>query len=146
MPGWKTHLGFGIITGLVLVIILQEMAGITLISSSKNTAVFIGIVILGSLFPDLDIRNSKIFGVFLGAATITILISFVRGYIYLGIITTLVLAAFSYMQHRGILHSISVLLITAFIVYTATLNSIFSIIWAVCYFSHLLLDRELRLL
>ncbi|MFO7872428.1 MAG: metal-dependent hydrolase [Candidatus Undinarchaeales archaeon] len=146
MPGWKVHLGFGATAGLAAFILFSEKTGIGLNFNPKALIIFISIVIIGSLFPDLDIRNSKIFGVFFGAATITIIISFVRGYLYLGITTTLVLAAFSYMQHRGILHSIAVLLVTALIVYTATLNSVYAFIWIICYFSHLLLDRELRLI
>lgn len=146
MPGWKTHLGAGVITALVLLVFFNEKLNISLTSSLKGAVTFVIIILIGSLFPDLDIRNSKVFGIFLGIATVTIIISFVRGYTYLGIVTTLTLSAFSYMKHRGILHSLSVLGITSLIVYTATLSFSFSILWAACYLSHLMLDRELKIL
>lgn len=146
MPGWKTHLLFGLFIGGGLLFLLQNKIGLNLILGIKSTALFFAVVIIGSLFPDLDIRNSKIFGTFVGVATVTIIISLVRGYIYIGIITTLALAVFSFLQHRGILHSFSTLGVTSLIVYSASLKPGFVLLWAGCYLTHLLLDREVKLI
>ena len=145
MPNWKTHLGAGIVCA-VITVVLMHYFSISALWFRPNTVILLALIIFtASLFPDLDIRNSKIFGVFLGVCVAIILISFLRSYMFLGIVTTLALGAFSFLQHRGVLHSLSVLGLTTLLVYALTTMPALAMIWAVCYGSHLILDKEIKL-
>ena len=144
MPNWKVHLWAGIVCTALAFALLPRF-GYSIPIAPKIIAYLALIVFVGSLFPDLDIRNSKIFGVFLGVSVTIILVSLLRGYTLLGVLTTLALAAFSFLQHRGVLHSFSVLGLTCLLVYAITLSPALAMIWAACYGSHLILDKEIKL-
>jgi hypothetical protein len=144
MPNYKGHLLGGCITGIIaLGIMKQEQTTIT------TALELLGCCLLGSLFPDIDIKSKgqKIFYRLIGAILCFLLLQkkLIMG-AFVGLVSTIPLL----VRHRGIFHNPFFIIAGAgaFIIIVNQTNSPYAVglSWDIVFFtlgalSHVALDR-----
>ena len=157
MPDWKTHLIFSLILVICWMFLLQCFE--FKLDFGRLLSVFI-LSIFASLFPDIDIKSSKIRDIFSLSISLTILIFYVVFYpdtwYYGPIYFILLYLILKYIptKHRGITHSFgfafifSIVLTCVYISIIGRFNAMSELeqaIWFFIIFSsyslHLVLDR-----
>jgi inner membrane protein len=121
-----THLAIGLLVALLVLLVLPAFASVVQLPSI-NPVVFIPLVLLGALLPDVDHENSKINRV----VPVTRIIPW-------------------FFSHRGFFHSLwppFIILFMAFSAATSTITAVFpalGIYLVIGYISHLLSDMLTR--
>ena len=150
MSSWKTHLTAFL--GLYAIIILT-LECLELIRPEYYLSLFIGapVGLVGSLAPDVDSGTSKIrkaLQVLLSGALATFFLMFYATsdvtWAVLIILSILVLLTVTLSKHRGFFHSIKFLIISSTAVYFLA-SWIVALSWALGVFSHLILDKHIKM-
>ncbi|MFH1623200.1 MAG: metal-dependent hydrolase [Candidatus Aenigmatarchaeota archaeon] len=108
MPDWKTHIVFGL---LVAIAWAAAFPALGIASSAKKTVSLVAVTAFASLFPDIDIRSSKMRGMvaLLVAASVAVAYAFFftvtwyYGIAYFCLLYFLV--KYLPTRHRGITHT-----------------------------------------
>jgi len=144
MTDWKRHLayGFGIEAVAAGCLFFWQYTQLNYV------IIFEGIIIMliSPLVMDLDHRNSKLREVFVSGGIIGALISFyakLTQLLQLSLIFTVVSFFICYLfRHRGLIHSIPVVVVYSITLYYLTNNINLAIIGAIGAYSHLFFDKE----
>ena len=145
MPNWKTHLMIGLVF-VVCIILGFHYFGFGNFFEFENSwklyAFAVGITLLYSILPDLDIRTSKAFLLISFCLLSFIIFCFLQNEIIFGIISASVLILMLFLQHRGRIHSfLAALLFSIPIIFVSwTL----AIVGFLAYTSHLIADGEIK--
>ena len=141
MSGYKGHLMFGFaITSLI--VITNYLWGY--LPFSINLIYLMPITAIYSLLPDVDIGTSKIF-IFIDTLFLFgIIYCLITNSIMYGIILCLALIMILYLKHRGMAHSIIIGFL--FSLPLLSLGLVYVLFGFINYLSHLVLDREVKLI
>ncbi len=102
MSGYKKHILFGTILALLVYIILIYTKYIHFYISNLLTITLVSI--LYSILPDIDIRTSKAYQLFIFVAMVLILYTLYLNKLMYTSIIVLTVVAVSLLKHRGITH------------------------------------------
>jgi len=152
----KGHLISGFIFSMTIIFLLDYLSIIKFVQSIENIFLLILIISSYSLLPDIDHRSSKMTGYLLVigfvalslpviqlSTTIKLINDPLRLLIFSTIILFFPILGPRIFRHRGIIHSLPVGILAAFLVHWLFSNPLFTIIAFVSYYSHLLADGYL---
>ena len=150
MPNYKTHLVGGLVTFLCIVPATTSTSLLTS-PSPEELFVYLCVCLLGSIFPDIDVK-SKMQRLFYGAATLAIVLTLLSQAWTLFFIISFCAVIVAMLRHRTITHQIWFLIAIPGIIalYLSHLKSIdFNLIASIYLFfvggalSHVILDKTL---
>ncbi|MFC1854085.1 metal-dependent hydrolase [candidate division CSSED10-310 bacterium] len=102
MPGYKGHIGGGVVSGVVIAVVL---VGLSIIRPDHLTLLFLGVVtLLGALFPDVD-TDSKAQNLFYSCVLIVDLILMLKGLFRSAAMLGFVALLPAIGHHRGWTHT-----------------------------------------
>lgn len=137
------HLLVGFIVGILLILVTHFLLGWFELSLYL-IVVYTAIIFIYSLLPDIDHRNSTITWIFIGLSIVGML----YGYFYnenIALFLSFILLALTFIAgfvgHRGFIHSILFAIIVSFPLYYFFSYQV-AILGAVCFYSHLVADKE----
>ena len=145
MPGYKTHVVGGVVTFAVIVYVVQGYVTLT----PSLMIQWLGASVLGSLFPDVDIK-SKGQGIFYKGMLLCLILLLFKKKFYPFVILTFLGLVPVLVRHRGLFHRpwfvVVVPLALAFIVGQSFSDANGMLLQTSCFFaagalSHLFLDR-----
>lgn len=112
--------------------------------TTKQVVIACFIVLIYSILPDIDTPSGKLRRIFTPAILILALISIILQLYFVALIAVSVLLFLSFLKHRGKLHSLAAALVFSLpLMYYDTFFCIFALIG---YFSHLVLDKQMKLI
>jgi membrane-bound metal-dependent hydrolase YbcI (DUF457 family) len=138
------HLAVGILLGTILILLTHYYLNWFDFKSLVNIGFLIGIIYIYSLLPDVDMKNSAVTWTFIPMGLIAAIAGYVmNNQIYLlggiALIAVTFIAA-QFFPHRGFTHSI--LFGIAVSLPWIYLSYEYAILAFVCYYSHLMADKE----
>ncbi len=145
MPGYKTHIVGGAVTFAALAYAVQGHVDLT----PSLTFQWLGAAILGSLFPDVDIK-SKGQGIFYKGMLLCLILLLFKKQFYPFVILSFLGLVPVLVRHRGLFHRpwfvVVLPLALAFVVGQSFPDASITLLQTSCFFaagalSHLLLDR-----
>jgi len=135
---WKGHLSLGFFFIFILTLSLVGAAYYLPFYTMEFIEITIGILVGAycSLLPDIDIKTSKVFGLTMMVAIISLifLIAF-ENYIGIAIIIAFILFVFS-LKHRGVMHKNKMAIVIAVIFGLAFMSIPIGLYAFIGYFSH----------
>ncbi|HLD90177.1 MAG TPA: metal-dependent hydrolase [Patescibacteria group bacterium] len=145
MPNYKTHLVLGLVFVVIAIVIAYYFGFGNFFEFGDSWKLYIfavGVTLLYSILPDLDIKTSKAFLLISFCLLAFIIFCFLKNEIIFGIISASVLILMLFLQHRGRIHSfLAALLFSIPIIFVSwTL----AIVGFLAYASHLIADGEIK--
>ena len=136
MSGYKTHITFGVILSLIVYLLLISLNFVDF--NIESLIIFTLIATIYSILPDIDIRTSKAYQLFLFTSIVLIFYLLLqKETLYIMIILSVMFVTL-FLKHRGITHKIWFgLLISLPLV---LISWVAFVIGFVAYLSHLILD------
>lgn len=141
MSSYKTHQIFAL---LLVVLLLFLSYKYDLFSfTTKQVVIACLIVLVYSILPDIDTPSGKLRRIFTPAILFLALIAIIIQLYFVALIAVLVLLFLSFLKHRGRLHSLAAAL--AFSLPLMYYDIFFCIFALIGYISHLVLDKQMKL-
>lgn len=143
---YKGHLLVGWVTGLLffsfLMLSRYTMDSFFSYGNLYNITILSAVITVYSLFPDIDIKTSKIYNAFLFLALAGIIGCFIFEMKIIGIVLALVLGCVSMLTHRKSTHTILAGILLSALLYP--LGDVLVVVGFACYLSHLIVDKEVE--
>ena len=136
MSNYKKHIVFGVLTSIILYYLLIKLS---VVNFNLEELVVISLIsVMYSILPDIDIRTSKAYGIFIFSSVLIMMLLTMKGEILYSMIVGGIVIAVSFLKHRGITHSILFGIISSLPLFL--IGNIFPIFGFVSFLSHKVLD------
>ncbi|MBR9690422.1 hypothetical protein GOV08_01935 [Candidatus Woesearchaeota archaeon] len=141
MSGYKGHILFGIIFVMIIYLVSQYLYFFRV--SKLSLLIGLPILFIYPILPDIDIRSSKIRQIVTIVGLLIVLFSILFNEKLLSVSLTLILIVIQFLKHRKFIHTVAAGLL--FSLPLLFFNPIVAVLAFAGYFSHLVLDKQVKL-